>query len=55
MPISKSGDNYEEQAKSYMETPCEHAFHAKCLEEWIKYKRQCPICRAVLPPLDDED
>eukprot|EP00826_Nyctotherus_ovalis_P035786 TRINITY_DN3105_c0_g2_i6.p1 TRINITY_DN3105_c0_g2~~TRINITY_DN3105_c0_g2_i6.p1 ORF type:complete len:310 (+),score=53.29 TRINITY_DN3105_c0_g2_i6:308-1237(+) len=55
MPVSQSADNYEEKAKSYMETPCKHCFHSKCLEEWIKHKRQCPICRAILPPLDEED
>lgn len=24
---------------------CNHVFHSKCLEIWIKRKSQCPICR----------
>ena len=25
--------------------PCGHYFHQKCLDEWVKYKSECPICR----------
>lgn len=35
----------------YMITPCRHAFHSKCLEGWMKYRLQCPICRETIPPL----
>ena len=37
--------------RDYMITPCRHIFHAHCLEGWMKYKLQCPICRESLPPL----
>ena len=37
--------------RSYMVTPCRHIFHSVCLEGWMKYKLQCPICRESLPPL----
>ena len=37
--------------RSYMVTPCRHAFHAVCLEGWIRMRLQCPICRNQLPPL----
>lgn len=36
---------------SYMMTPCRHVFHTECLEDWMKYKLQCPVCRNGLPPL----
>lgn len=36
---------------SYMFTPCRHVFHTECLEDWMKYKLQCPVCRNGLPPL----
>ncbi|SCU89405.1 LANO_0D04786g1_1 [Lachancea nothofagi CBS 11611] len=36
---------------SYMVTPCGHIFHTQCLENWMSYKLQCPVCRAPLPPL----
>ena len=42
-----------EVAKRYMETPCAHAFHEDCLEGWMNYKKQCPVCRSALPPLID--
>ena len=35
----------------YMVTPCRHIFHSACLEGWMKYRLQCPICRETLPPL----
>lgn len=38
-------------ARSYMVTPCRHIFHTECLEGWMKYKLQCPVCRNSLPPL----
>ncbi|KAH7318609.1 hypothetical protein B0I35DRAFT_409470 [Stachybotrys elegans] len=35
----------------YMVTPCRHIFHSTCLEGWMKFRLQCPICREELPPL----
>lgn len=35
----------------YMVTPCRHIFHTTCLESWMKFRLQCPICREDLPPL----
>ena len=35
----------------YMVTPCRHIFHTHCLEGWMRYRLQCPICRENLPPL----
>ncbi|XP_032094860.1 RING finger protein 44 isoform X2 [Thamnophis elegans] len=26
--------------------PCNHEFHAKCIDKWLKANRTCPICRA---------
>ena len=37
--------------RAYMVTPCRHVFHSACLEGWMRYKLQCPICRESLPPL----
>ncbi|GAB7345579.1 hypothetical protein MBLNU457_3883t1 [Dothideomycetes sp. NU457] len=37
--------------RGYMVTPCRHIFHSNCLEGWMKYRLQCPICREDLPPL----
>lgn len=35
----------------YMVTPCRHVFHSVCLEGWMRFRLQCPICREPLPPL----
>ncbi|KAI1435986.1 hypothetical protein GGR50DRAFT_653127 [Xylaria sp. CBS 124048] len=35
----------------YMVTPCRHIFHRECLEGWMGFRLQCPICREELPPL----
>ncbi|MCJ1275042.1 hypothetical protein MMC21_002842 [Puttea exsequens] len=37
--------------RMYMVTPCRHIFHSQCLEGWMRYRLQCPICRENLPPL----
>ena len=37
--------------RAYMVTPCNHVFHSGCLEGWMRYRLQCPICRDDLPPL----
>lgn len=37
--------------QTYMVTPCNHIFHTQCLENWMSYKLQCPVCRSPLPPL----
>ena len=37
--------------RAYMVTPCRHIFHSACLEGWMRYRLQCPICREGLPPL----
>ena len=31
--------------KEYMKTPCNHVFHAMCLEKWFSRKKECPNCR----------
>lgn len=37
--------------RQYMVTPCRHIFHTACLESWLRFRLQCPICREELPPL----
>ena len=37
--------------RQYMITPCRHAFHSTCLDGWMRFRLQCPICRENLPPL----
>lgn len=27
---------------------CQHNCHTECLNEWVKYKAECPICRSEL-------
>eukprot|EP00347_Sterkiella_histriomuscorum_P023553 403334199 len=43
------------KAKEYMKTPCNHKFHVPCLKQWMNIRLECPCCRQVIPPLDDED
>lgn len=31
--------------RAYMVTPCKHVFHTPCLEGWMRFRLQCPICR----------
>ena len=29
-------------------TKCNHVYHYKCINEWIKIGKTCPLCRAVI-------
>lgn len=54
LPILKSNLDHASTfllRRNYMVTPCRHIFHTQCLEAWMKYKLQCPVCRNSLPPL----
>jgi hypothetical protein len=37
------------RASTYMVTPCDHLFHAACLQPWLDHQLQCPTCRLALP------
>lgn len=30
-------------------TECDHVFHQRCCEEWLKQARTCPVCRTDIP------
>ena len=61
VPVVRAGDDNREGngsmasilfgRRAYMVTPCRHIFHSPCLEGWMRYRLQCPICRDNLPPL----
>ncbi|KAL2212155.1 putative RING finger ubiquitin ligase [Sarocladium strictum] len=56
VPVINAGDETTSVANAfarrmYMVTPCRHIFHTDCLEGWMKFRLQCPICREELPPL----
>lgn len=56
VPVVKTGEDDMNVSsvlarRMYMVTPCRHIFHTTCLESWMKFRLQCPICREDLPPL----
>ncbi|KOS19185.1 Transmembrane E3 ubiquitin-protein ligase 1 [Escovopsis weberi] len=56
VPVVRAGEDDVSVAsvfarRMYMVTPCRHIFHTACLEGWMRFRLQCPICREELPPL----
>ncbi|KAL3237385.1 ubiquitin-protein ligase TUL1 [Nakaseomyces bracarensis] len=49
--VEEIPETHKVDKESYMVTPCDHMFHTPCLESWMNYKLQCPVCRSPLPPL----
>lgn len=49
--VEELPETHKVERESYMVTPCDHMFHTPCLESWMNYKLQCPVCRSPLPPL----
>lgn len=43
-----------EEGDVLLQLPCRHAFHAECIESWLKRHVTCPTCRCLLqPPRED--
>ncbi|KZZ97554.1 Zinc finger, RING/FYVE/PHD-type [Moelleriella libera RCEF 2490] len=55
VPVIKAGEEVLAAGvfarRMYMVTPCRHIFHTACLESWLRFRLQCPICRDELPPI----
>jgi transmembrane E3 ubiquitin-protein ligase len=48
----RGAEEHESDAEQrYAIAPCEHLFHAACLEKWMERKMECPTCRRPLPDL----
>lgn len=37
-------------SRERMVTPCNHFFHAACLERWLEVRLECALCRSPVPP-----
>jgi hypothetical protein len=33
---------------------CEHQYHVCCIQEWLRLKNWCPICKASAVPSDKD-
>ena len=34
--------------KKYITLPCFHFFHVKCISDWLKKERNCPLCKTKI-------
>lgn len=47
-------DNDNKQLLFIKLNQCLHQFHKKCIDEWFKKKKQCPLCLKYLEKKDDK-
>ncbi len=40
-------DNYKKKEK-IIRLDCQHMFHKKCFQEWLKTGQTCPLCRIII-------
>ncbi len=43
--ICKECININKDNDTYLVPCCKQYFHVECLDEWVKYKKDCPLCR----------
>ncbi|KAM3382730.1 transmembrane E3 ubiquitin-protein ligase FLY2 isoform X1 [Capsicum galapagoense] len=48
--ICMTAIDHMQRSNNCMVTPCDHFFHAGCLQRWMDIKMECPTCRRPLPP-----
>lgn len=41
-----------ENNQDIIELKCKHIFHPNCIEEWVMYKPECPVCRGEVDVID---
>ena len=34
--------------------PCSHAFRVECIDQWLREKDTCPLCKASVAPEEDD-
>lgn len=39
---------FDKNTNPWIDLNCKHDFHQICLNEWLKQKRTCPICRDII-------
>ncbi|CAN8276155.1 unnamed protein product [Cochlearia groenlandica] len=46
---------FEEEEMLRLLPKCRHAFHLTCIDTWLRSHTNCPVCRAPIVTMNDED
>ena len=50
-----NSDEEDNMSNEKITIPCKHSFHTKCILNWFKQEKRCPICRTKFEFYDKEE
>jgi hypothetical protein len=53
--ICKNQFSQDHQDETVALLKCKHYFHEDCINNWCKYKQECPLCKKQIPYTTKED
>ena len=47
-------EDFVEGGKKLRRMPCYHSFHQRCIFDWLRFNRRCPVCRFAMTSVEEQ-